>query len=31
MAALQDFYLSPKYQALKTLRLRCTRVEGIDP
>ena len=37
MASLQDFYLSPEYQALKTLRLRCSTahavvaVEGIDP
>ena len=37
MASLQDFYLSPEYQALKTLRLRCSTahavvaVDGIDP
>jgi uncharacterized protein (DUF1330 family) len=36
MADLQAFYLSPEYQALKTLRLRCSTahaavaIEGID-
>lgn len=36
MTALQDFYLSPEYQALKALRLRCitahavVALEGID-